>query len=81
MPDAVDAVESAVTSYLREDYDDAAILTGWVVVAEYMSSDGVPCLAAFAAEGMPYWKINGLIDAGPFEIAYEDEDEEADDIE
>jgi hypothetical protein len=73
-------VENSITAYLHEDYDEGAILTGWVVIAEYMSSDGIPGIAAFAAEGMPYWKINGLIEAAPHEIVYEEEDEQADDL-
>lgn len=77
---AQDALEAAVLRHLQEVYENAAIVTGWVVVAEFMTTEGTPDIHAFAAEHMPYWKINGMLDAGPNEIAYayddEDEDEE-----
>lgn len=71
-------IDDAVMAYLRETYETPAILTGWVVVAEFMDTDGTPDLAAFASSGMPYWKINGMIEAAPneMEYAYEDEDED-----
>lgn len=69
-----DAIEQAILAYLREVYEDPAIVTGWVIVAEFVDSKGVPDLHAFAASGMPYWKINGMLDAAPAEIAYHDDD-------
>jgi hypothetical protein len=71
-------IDDAVMAYLRETYEAPAILTGWVVVAEFVDIDGTPDLAAFASTGMPYWKINGMIEAAPHEMeyAYEDEDED-----
>lgn len=77
---AQDALESAILRQLQDEYEDAAIVTGWVVVAEFMTTGGTPDIHAFAAEHMPYWKINGMLDAAPHEMAYvfddEDEDEE-----
>lgn len=71
-------IDNAVMTYLREVYENPAILTGWVIVAEFMNTEGTPDLAAFASAGMPYWKINGMIEAAPHEMeyAYEDEDED-----
>ncbi len=74
-----DAIEAATLTYLREVYEDPAIITGWVVIAEFVDSKGVPDLHAFAASGMPYWKINGMLDAAPAEIAYHEDDEDEDD--
>jgi hypothetical protein len=73
-------IDQAVMKHLREVYEDPAILTGWVIVAEFVDSNGTPDLAAFASTGMPYWKINGMIEAAPHEMeyAYEDEDEDED---
>lgn len=73
-----DALEAAILAYLREVYEDPAIVTGWVVIAEFVDSKGMPDLHAFAATGMPYWKINGMLDAAPGEIAYADDDEDDD---
>jgi len=73
-----DAVNAAITQYLHADYENAALVTGWIVVAEFMTTEGTPDITAFAAAGMPYWKINGMLDAAPneMEYAYEDEDED-----
>lgn len=73
-----DGLERALLAYVRENYEGAALITGWVLVAEIMDDEGVPDLASFAAEGMPYWKINGLLDAAPDVMAYDYEDEDED---
>lgn len=65
-------LESAMLAYLRDNYDGVALVTGWVLVAEIMDADAVPDLVGFAADNMPYWKINGLIDAGRDVIEYEE---------
>jgi len=70
------AVESAILGYLRQVYEDPAIITGWVVVAEFVDRSGEPELHAFAASNMPYWKINGMLDAGPAAMNYSDDDDE-----
>lgn len=71
-------IEEAIRAYDREcnpeDYN--ALLIGWVVVAEWIDADGEPNLSAFAREGMPSWRINGLLEAGPSTIAYDEEDED-----
>lgn len=73
-----DAIEKGILRYLQEEYENAAIVTGWVVVVEFMTADGIPDIHAFAADHMPYWKINGMLDAAPHEMcyAYEDADED-----
>jgi hypothetical protein len=79
MHDAEQGVEAAIKAYLEQVYEDPVIVTGWVVVAEVMHSDGEPELYPFATDGMPYWKINGLLWAAPDEMVYCDaEDEDAD---
>lgn len=73
-----DQIDQAIMAHLLDTYENPAILTGWVIVAEFMSTDGTPDLAAFASTGMPYWKINGMIEAAPHEMEYDYEDEEED---
>ncbi len=72
--DAESALEKAIRSYDKETEGTGALLTGWVVIAEWIDEDGNPDLTAFAREGMPYWRINALIDAAPMEIVYDDDD-------
>lgn len=72
-------IEEAILRYLREVYEDPAIITGWVIVAEFVDTQGTPDLHAFACSGMPYWKINGMLEAAPYEITYADEEDEDDD--
>jgi len=71
-PPVEEQLEAAMLAYLRENYEGVALITGWVMVAEIMDAEAVPDLVGFAAEHMPYWKINGLIDAGRDIIAYEE---------
>jgi hypothetical protein len=78
MADAIvseDLVNAAILQYLREVYEDPAIVTGWVVVAEFVDSAGTQDLAAFASNNMPYWKINGMLEAAPYEMNYAEEDD------
>lgn len=71
-------LEQAILNYARVTEDDHGMLTGWVVVAESVDGDGVPKLSAFASQGLPWWRINGMIDAAPTQIGYMSEDEEYD---
>jgi len=73
--DAETIVENAIRAYDREMDGDGAILTGWVIIAEWINEDGQPDLTAFAREGMPYWRINALVEAAPMEIVYDDDDD------
>lgn len=72
--DAESALEHAIRAYDKETNGTGALLTGWVIVAEWIDEDGNPDLTAFAREGMPYWRINSLIEAAPMEIVYDDDD-------
>jgi hypothetical protein len=72
--DAESALEQAIRAYDKQTDGTGALLTGWVVVAEWIDEHGDPNLTAFAREGMPYWRINALIDAAPMEIVYDDDD-------
>lgn len=78
-PTPVEGVDAAILTYLRATYEGAALLAGWVVVAEFVNTDGDPDITAFASDGMPYWRVNGLLDAAPYELGYVEEDEELDD--
>lgn len=72
--DAEQRIEHAIRAYDDEIDGDNALLMGWVIVAEWIDANGDPNLTAFAREGMPYWRINALIDAAPAEILYDEED-------
>lgn len=74
--DAEVAVENAIRSYDQHVGTGNALLTGWVVVAEWIDSNGDPNLSAFAREGMPYWRINALLEAAPYEIVYADDEDD-----
>ena len=65
-----DAVTAAVLGHLKETYENAAMVAGWVVVAEFITTDGEPDLAAFAADGLPYWRIDGMLSAAPHHMGY-----------
>jgi hypothetical protein len=41
-----------------------SVLTGWVVVAEYMDADGDKWLSRFQSEGMTTWSRAGLLHEG-----------------
>ena len=70
-----DAIEKGILQVLQDEYENAAIVTGWVIVAEFMTSEGTPDIHAFAADHMPYWKINGMLEAAPYEMNYAEEDD------
>jgi hypothetical protein len=70
-----DVVNAAILEYLKETYENPAIVTGWVVVAEFVDTEGTQDLAAFASNNMPYWKINGMLEAAPYEMNYADEED------
>lgn len=72
--DAEKQIENAILAYEKESEGEGVLLTGWVVVAEWINTDGEPELSAFAREGLPYWRINALLEAAPYEIIYDDED-------
>ena len=76
-----ETIEKGILQVLQDEYENAAIVTGWVIVAEFMTTDGTPDIHAFAADHMPYWKINGMLDAAPHEMGYAYDDEDADEDE
>jgi hypothetical protein len=69
-------VEDAICAYDKESEGEGALLLGWVVVAEWIDGNGDPAISAFAREGMPYWRIDGLIAAAPETLMYVDYDDE-----
>jgi len=72
--DAEMRLEEAIRAYETETESGNVLLTGWVVVAEWIDENGHPSLSAFAREGMPYWRIDALLEAGPAEMIYDEED-------
>ena len=74
--DAEKTVENAIRAYDQSFGSGNALLIGWVIVAEWIDPNGEPNLSAFAREGMPYWRINALLDSAPYEIVYADDDED-----
>jgi hypothetical protein len=76
LDDAERALENAIVEYEKATNEVGKILVGWVVAAEFMDEDGQPYLAAYAARGMPFWRIDGLIDAAPHAILYMEEVED-----
>lgn len=78
MLDAETQIENAIKAYELESGGDGLLITGWVVVAEWIDENGDATLSAFARERMPYWRIDALLDAGPDALVYEDWDEDID---
>lgn len=78
-PDLFDAetlIENAIKAYDKETDGDGALLTGWVIVAEWVDSNGDPNLTAFARQRMPYWRIQALLDEAPHQIVYDTDDDD-----
>ena len=68
-------LEQAIINYEKTVEGEGAILTGWVLVAEFIDHNGDPMLSSYARSGMPYWRITGMIDSIPSVMEYtEDED-------
>lgn len=71
------ALELAILAMEKSQQGDGVLLTGWVLIAEFIDEDGDPVLAGYARSNMPYWRINGMLDAGPIAMEYAEEwDEE-----
>lgn len=66
-------LEQAIRAYDAAIEGENALLTGWVVVAEWIDRDGDPNLTAFAQERMPWWRIDALLEAGPGAMLYDDD--------
>lgn len=76
LEEAERALENAIADYEKAANGVGEILVGWVLAAEFIDGEGQPYLAAFAARGMPFWRIDGLIDAAPHAILYMEEVED-----
>jgi len=68
-------LEQSIKAYDMESNGDNAILTGWVLIAEWIDENGDPALTAYAREGMPYWRIDGLLASAPEQFLYGDPDD------
>jgi hypothetical protein len=66
-------LENAIADYEKAANDFGKVLVCWVLAAEFIDDEGQPYLAAYAARGMPFWRIDGLIDAAPHAIIYMEE--------
>ena len=64
------SLEDAIIHHDNEHDGGNAILTGWVLVAEWIDKDGEPNLTAYAKTGMPFWRIDGLLAAGENAMNY-----------
>lgn len=73
LEEAQQHLEHAILQYEQAAESEGALLTGWVVIAEFIDRDGHPHLSAYAAEGLPYWRIDGLIEAAPAVMLYAEE--------
>jgi hypothetical protein len=73
--DAENVLEKAIIAFDKKAYAGNAILTGWVMIAEWIDENGDPALSAFAREGMPYWRIDGLLASAPEQLMYVDPDD------
>jgi hypothetical protein len=71
-------LEKAILAFEKAATGEGSLLTGWVLIGEFMDSDGMPRLSAWAADGLPYWRIDGMIDAASDIVVYETEDEDLD---
>jgi hypothetical protein len=78
LPEAEAQLEEAILAYAKAIDEESTLLTGWVIVGEFMDFNGVPMLLAWASRGLPYWRIHGMIDSGSHMIAYDFEDEDLD---
>lgn len=56
-----DAVYRAINALAEES--NPIMVTGWMLIAEYMQADGSVQLGAFCSD-MPPWRLSGLMDAG-----------------
>lgn len=74
--DAERMLEQAIIAHDRQIDGGNAILTGWVLIGEWIDADGQPAMSAYAREGMPYWRIDGLLSAAPDQFGYVDYDDD-----
>ena len=78
-PDLYDTetlIEKAIKAYDKDTGGDGALLTGWIVLAEWVDANGDPNLTAFARERMPYWRIKAILEEGPYLIVYDTDDDD-----
>jgi len=73
---AADRLENAIVELERAGNAEGSIVTGWVVVAEFLDHQGSPHLACYASRGMPWWRVNGILEAAPSAIEYVEECED-----
>jgi hypothetical protein len=60
-PDPRDAIHDAIQTHAPIARAEGAILTGWIVVAEWMAQDGERWLSKAYASATPQWTATGMI--------------------
>lgn len=55
-----DAIHDAIQANARMGQEDGAILTGWVLVAEWMTPDGDRWLSKGHAASVTAWSADGM---------------------
>lgn len=68
------ALEAALVALERANEGNGMLLTGWIVIAEFVDENSTPILSGYARTGMPYWRIDGLVDNAVEALCYVDED-------
>lgn len=58
------AVHQAIQTTADPDLGEGTLLTRWVVIAEWMRTDGSRPLMRLAADGMQVWEARGLMYEG-----------------
>ena len=73
---AEELLEQAILNYSRASDDRSAMLTAWIVVGEFIDAEGELRLVAYASQGLPFWRIDGMLNAAADAIEYTLEEEE-----
>lgn len=73
--DPENALENALLGMAAEE--GPALLTNWVVMVEFIDSDGSPRLGSYASD-MPPWRLSGIVDEGHSILLGQYEEDDAD---
>jgi hypothetical protein len=69
-----EVIDAALGSTGPKALHGEAMLTGWVVVCEWMDPQGERWLSKFASEGSTQWQIQGFMHHGLYESWQGDEE-------
>lgn len=59
--DESDPQRDAVHTLVQEQFGDGAVLTGWVLVTEWMEPDGARSLGRAYSYSLPEWSAKGML--------------------